>query len=196
MQKTINNQTQIRFLSVSPKCLTTTRNRNQTKRSFRLETIWTKTVSTFLTQVFKFQKYEKPSNQLFQKKKANNQWTLRECKGRLPTKRIYQHNWYEAPNFFIYGGLSVDKKVLHDMFCLNCETYTWKRFFFLEGPSPRLHSSFCSVGSLNYLIGGVSLPENLVMNDVWSLSFGIVSIENLSLYKVTLFLRKCCLELK
>lgn len=101
------------------------------------------------------------------------QWNLHETKGRFPSKRLYHHSFYESPYFFIYGGLSHDKKkILHDMFCLNCENFTWKRFFFLEGPTPRLHSALCEMDSNKYIIGGVSLPENLLLNDIWSFSFG------------------------
>jgi hypothetical protein len=81
-------------------------------------------------------------------------------------------SFYESPHFFIYGGISQDQKILHDMFCLNCETLIWKRFFFLEGPIPRLYSGFCEFGDRKFFYGGISLPERLVMNDVWTLSFG------------------------
>lgn len=103
---------------------------------------------------------------------ATNQWTFEQTKGRNPGKRLFHSSFYESPHFFIYGGVSQDQKILHDMFCLNCETFVWKRFFFLEGPTPRLHSGFCEVGDRKFFFGGVSLPERLVMNDVWTLSFG------------------------
>jgi len=87
----------------------------------------------------------------------------------------YSHSFYKfslAPNFFVYGGTSQDKKILFDIYVLNTDTWTWKKFFSLDGPLARLHSAFVNLGMKKYLIGGASYPENLVLNDIWSLSFG------------------------
>lgn len=56
------------------------------------------------------------------------------------------------------------------MFCLNVDNMMWRRIFSLEGPPPRLYGSFVNMGSRKYLIGGNSLPDNVVLNDIWSLS--------------------------
>ena len=48
----------------------------------------------------------------------------------------------------------------------------WKRFFFLEGPPPRIHGSFVIIGKRKYLVGGSSMPENLLYNDLWSMNLG------------------------
>ena len=58
---------------------------------------------------------------------------------------------------------------------LNCKDYSWKRFFSLEGPLTRLYSAFVNMGAKKYIIGGASYPENLVLNDIWTLSFGILT---------------------
>ena len=55
---------------------------------------------------------------------------------------------------------------------LNTQNFNWKRFFSLEGPLTRLHASFVNMGAKKYVIGGGSFPENLVLNEIWSLSFG------------------------
>jgi hypothetical protein len=75
--------------------------------------------------------------------------------------------WYESPYLFIYGGLSAEGKSLNDTYILNMETFQWRRFFYLEGPPPRLYFGFCEYGQSSYLIGGSSMPENLLRNDVW-----------------------------
>ena len=54
---------------------------------------------------------------------------------------------------------------------LNTETFQWKRFFYLEGPPPRVHSGFSGAGQRKYIIGGSSMPENLLLNDIWLFSF-------------------------
>lgn len=78
-----------------------------------------------------------------------------------------------APFFFIYGGLSNDNKILNDMYCLNCETFQWRRLFYYEAPPNRLFGGFASTGfAKSYLIGGITFPENLVLNDVWQFSLG------------------------
>lgn len=53
------------------------------------------------------------------------------------------------------------------MFALNCETWTWKRFFYYEGPPCRLHGAFTVEGNYKYYYGGITFPENLVLNDLW-----------------------------
>ena len=98
-----------------------------------------------------------------------------------------------APYFFIYGGMTQEKKILFDIYALNCENYTWKRFFSLEGPIARLNSAFANMGLKKYFIGGASHPENLVLNDVWSLSFGKIIIYLLVIY---FKYRKCCMGFK
>ena len=60
------------------------------------------------------------------------------------------------------------------MFALNCETFTWKRFFFLEGPSHRIHGAFANSLNYKYLIAGITQPENMVVNDLWQLSLGMI----------------------
>jgi len=102
---------------------------------------------------------------------AENSWQIQKCKDKIPSKRIFHHSWYEAPNFFVYGGTSQDKKILFDIYVLNTDSWTWKKFFSLDGPLARLHSAFVNLGVKKYLIGGASYPENLVLNDIWSLSF-------------------------
>lgn len=56
------------------------------------------------------------------------------------------------------------------MYILNTEKYIWKRFFYLEGPQGRLDFGFATQGQRKYLIGGASMPENLLLDDVWQLS--------------------------
>ena len=57
----------------------------------------------------------------------------------------------------------------------------WRRFFSLEGPLARLYSAFATLGGKKYIIGGASYPENLVLNDIWSLSFEHVVWDSTSL---------------
>jgi len=64
---------------------------------------------------------------------------------------------------------------------LNSETFQWKRFFYLEGPPPRLFSGFSGTGPKKYIIGGCSMPENLFLNDIWLFSFENVAWESQSL---------------
>lgn len=54
------------------------------------------------------------------------------------------------------------------MYVLNCDTYEWKRFFWLEGPTPRIDCQLVSMGPKKYIIGGSSMPENWVLQDIWS----------------------------
>lgn len=57
------------------------------------------------------------------------------------------------------------------MYVLNTDNYQWKRFFWLEGPTPRLDSALVNMGSKKYIIGGSSMPENLLYNEIWQFSF-------------------------
>lgn len=69
----------------------------------------------------------------------------------------------------MYGGVTLDNKTASDMYILNTEKYVWKRFFSLEGPPGRLDFGFSSQSNIKYLVGGASMPENLLLDDVWSL---------------------------
>ncbi|EAR82549.1 kelch motif protein (macronuclear) [Tetrahymena thermophila SB210] len=101
----------------------------------------------------------------------NQDWTEYECTGKIPSKRIYHQSWYQSPYLFIYGGLSPEKKILNDMYVLNCDTRVWNSFFWYNGPNPpKIYSQLVNMGDRKFVIGGASMPENLLTNEVWSFS--------------------------
>ena len=81
----------------------------------------------------------------------------------------------------MFGGATRDNKVFNDIHMLNTDTYQWKRFFYLEGPPPRVFSGFSDAGSRKYIIGGCTLSDNSLFNDIWLFSFENVAWESQSL---------------
>lgn len=70
---------------------------------------------------------------------------------------------------FLYGG--VDKKTVHsDIFVLDIKTFQWRKFFQLEFPKSRVNSVFFNLPLQKFMVGGSSFPENVLFNEVWSLS--------------------------
>ncbi|CAD8118103.1 unnamed protein product [Paramecium sonneborni] len=112
---------------------------------------------------------------------ATYQWSIKKCTGKPPTRRTSAQVWYEAPLLYVYGGITYENKTVNDLYILNTEKFVWKRFFYLEGPPGRLHFGFSTQGIKKYLMGGASMPENLLMDDVWQLSFENVAWETQSL---------------
>lgn len=56
------------------------------------------------------------------------------------------------------------------MYFLNVDNYEWKKFFWLDGPSPRVDCQLINMGIKKYIIGGASMPENWVNDDIWCFS--------------------------
>lgn len=63
-------------------------------------------------------------------------WENILSKGKNPMKRINSILYYNAPLLFLYGGNNLNK-TFNDLYVLNTDDFIWKRFFSLEGPSPR-----------------------------------------------------------
>ena len=97
-----------------------------------------------------------------------------ETSGQYPSNRTCHNSWYEYPNFFIYGGITKENTLCNDLYCLNTENFKWKKFFIVEGPYNRISCAFTTGFECRFLIGGSSLPENLLLNDVWFLDFSNV----------------------
>lgn len=70
--------------------------------------------------------------------------------------------------------MSKENTLSNDLYCLNTETLKWRKFFILEVPYNRVSSAFTNGYECRFLIGGSSLPENLLLNDVWFLDFNNV----------------------
>jgi len=70
--------------------------------------------------------------------------------------RLQHYALYETPHLIIYGGL--EKKLLNEMYVLNCRTMIWKKMFSLESPPPRLAGAFLQLKDRKYLIGGCKHP--------------------------------------
>ncbi|KAM3135972.1 hypothetical protein pb186bvf_011962 [Paramecium bursaria] len=110
----------------------------------------------------------------------NNTWSIHKTSGKPPSRRTNSYVWYDAPYLYVYGGVS-QGKTMSDLYILNVDKFVWKRFFYLEGPPGRLHFGFATQGEKKYLVGGSSMPENLLMDDVWELSFENVAWDTQSL---------------
>lgn len=73
-------------------------------------------------------------------------------------------------------GGETDKKKTNDIYCLNLETWIWRKFFVFEPPLPRYQHSMCKVEreSSVYLFGGYTSKNT---NDLWELDLSAVSFK-------------------
>jgi hypothetical protein len=77
---------------------------------------------------------------------------------------------------FLYGG--IDKKTVHsDIFVLDIKAFVWRKFFQLEFPKSRVNSVFFNLVQQKFMVGGCSYPENVLFNEVWTLSLDSIAWE-------------------
>ena len=92
-------------------------------------------------------------------------------------------------HFFIYGGSGDKGRSMGDFYFLNLKNWVWKRLFILEVPPSRNHHTLTDSGKMHFIskainakekiiFGGICLPENVLLNDVW-----IFNYENLAYRK-------------
>ena len=67
--------------------------------------------------------------------------------------------------------------ICNDLYCMDTTTFKWKKLFCLEGPYNRVGSAFTHGFDTRFIIGGASVPENLILNDIWYLDFSEVDWE-------------------
>ena len=70
----------------------------------------------------------------------------------------------------MFSGMQKDF-LYNELYVFDVFTCIWKKFFCLEGPYNRVMSSFTCSSDSRFLIGGASVPEGLLLNDVWYLDF-------------------------
>lgn len=61
-------------------------------------------------------------------------------------------------------------KSANDIYVLNTTLLQWKRLFVMESPSARHMHSLAKVNNKYYVYGGISLPDNRLLGDLWVLN--------------------------
>ncbi len=84
-----------------------------------------------------------------------------------------------APNFFLHGGQLINQsdkknKSQSDLYLLNVESLTWKRFFVFDQPTARDQHTLTKINNEYYIYGGNIAPENLLLDEMWCLSLANV----------------------
>ena len=74
----------------------------------------------------------------------------------------------------IYGGEVIGKngkaRSTNDIYVLNTSTMFWKRLLIMESPKSRHMHTLTKVNNRYYTYGGLSLPDNRILNDLWILN--------------------------
>lgn len=104
-----------------------------------------------------------------QKKK----WAMKTTKGAQPKELCFSVGWYDAPNFFFYGGRNKELS-LSDTYFLDTDRWVWRKVFTMEQPLSRFyHSGVKSEEKAFYIYGGTNIGrENKVLNDMHKYDYG------------------------
>lgn len=94
-------------------------------------------------------------------------WSKKKTTGEQPKDLCYAFGWYDAPNFFFYGGRNKELS-LSDVYFLNTDKWLWRKVFTMDQPLSRFYHSGAKVeGHVVYIYGGTNIGrENMLLSDM------------------------------
>jgi len=111
-------------------------------------------------------------------------WRSPACSGGKPPPSCYHHCWsasFQVPNadrvpelrtfLFVYAGQGDDRESLSATYCLDLESFRWRRLFIAEPPPPRELAAVGFCRGTAWIYGGRARPEDLKRSDLWRLDF-------------------------
>lgn len=94
-------------------------------------------------------------------------WSIKATKGALPKELCFAAGWYDAPNFFFFGGRNKELS-LSDTYFLDTDRWIWRKVFTMEQPISRFfHAGAKAEEKAFYIYGGTNIGrENRILSDM------------------------------
>lgn len=116
---------------------------------------------------------EKLSSEVFSYDPQSKTFEAITTKGHSPRPRAHHCAWIDEIHnvMFVHAGQGDKRDSLGDIYALDLDNWLWKKLYIIDQPCGRTNSAICKARDKVFLYGGCSLPENLMLGDLWSFQY-------------------------